>query len=101
MRLFSALQRHPEVGWFGLVAAVQPLGDAVPASHHVLSRPPLIQVFNDGELVLYPNNAVGQPNGPARCYRNNQGQIWVTVQRCEGGCACPAAPLTHGAAASI
>lgn len=91
MQLFNGLKRHPDIAWFSLVAAVHTPDPAGAATHQDLSRMPLVQVSQAGALVLYPNDAVGQSEDPTWFYRNNVGQIWVTVQRCGGACACPPA----------
>jgi len=93
MRLGSGLKRHREIAWFSLVAAVQPEAavPAVPTLHQDISRDPVLRTHDAGALVFYPNDAVGQPGDPTWFYKNNRGQIWVTVQRCDGACACPPA----------
>jgi len=91
MQLGSGLKRHHGIAWFSLVAAVQPAGAAKKPDHQDISRDPVVRPRQAGALVLYPNDAVGQPDDPTWFYRNNRGQIWVTLQRCDSACDCPPA----------
>ena len=96
MRLFSGLKRHAGSDWFSLMAAVVPQagadGPPAPPGAQDLGRQPLLRIGQAGALVLYPNDAVGPPWAPRWFYDNNTGRIRVGVQRCDGDCACPAAP---------
>lgn len=80
MNLFKNLKRHRNADWFTLMSAVtnpctpcmkHSMGDI-----HDLSTTSVIQVQQDGVLVMYPNDAL-----PRRFYDNNSGQIWVFIER--------------------
>jgi len=78
-----AKKRH-EVGFFSLMVDVQSAGatgtTAKPVADPQGAR---FTTQKAGELVLYPNDAVGPPQDPAYYYKNNSGYIWVTVMRCD------------------
>ena len=90
------IKRHPESDFFSLMINTQ--SDAVapgaPGASGALpamaigmdlgaSRPDAAYVTPvDGELVLYPNDAVGPPGAETHWYKNNSGQIWVEISRC-------------------
>jgi hypothetical protein len=103
MRLFDGLKRHPDSAWFSLVAAVVPadlaersyVGPEATLAHQDLSRRPQLRISHSGALVLYPNDAIGPAEDPTWYQRNNRGQIWVTLQRCDGDCHCPVASLDN------
>lgn len=94
-------KRHPEYEYFSLIANTRNEIDGTLSKGHAVERRtlkngsfeggPLYIPDGDGELVFYPNDAVGSVGNPAYYYENNSGQIWVNVRQCEENCDCPIA----------
>lgn len=100
MNIYSKQRRDPDARWFSLIAAVvrkdeagkKPLGDEREQLQRAsLDRPsdchPALGgrqfVANAaGALVLYPNDAIAATSYDRKhFYRNNSGQVWVTITR--------------------
>ena len=89
MQRVNHWKRHPDSDWFALMAAVQPADAGATPRHQDLSRATLLRPTQAGALVLYPNDAFSPLGNPMWFYENNDGQVQVTVWRCDGACACP------------
>ena len=85
MRLASL--RHPEAGYFALMIDVPTVQgfDASPTARAVETPEGAIYVAPAaGDLVLYPNDALGPKGAPDWYYTsNNHGFIWVLIRRCD------------------
>jgi len=87
MNLAASWKRHPDALWFALMAATLPTelrgkqSEALDLPAQDLSAHPLVRIDKPGELVLYPNDARLPLLKPKYFYGNNQGQIWVLIQR--------------------
>lgn len=71
MNLFAFLKKDRDADWFALMAEIK---GANKSYIHDLSRSSIFIAENDGQLVLYANDARG-------FYWNNHGEITVTVFR--------------------
>jgi len=83
MRLFK--KRHADAGFFALIINAKAAGSDQLLGHGDLGATPNLayKTPDAGELVLYPNDALGPFDNPAYWYQNNSGQIWVTITRLE------------------
>lgn len=78
-------KRNADAGFFALIVNVQSEDGTVEEKAGQLVSSPRAYRYTSksaGKLVLYPNDAKGPPSNPAHWYKNNSGQIWVTVARC-------------------
>lgn len=83
--LMNLAKKRHEAGFFSLMVDVQshatvgetakPVTEELPGARYTAQ--------GAGELVLYPNDAVGPSYDPEYFYRNNSGYIWVNITRCE------------------
>ena len=83
--LMNLTKKRHEAGFFSLMVDVQskasvgetakPVTDELPGARYTAQ--------GAGELVLYPNDAIGPPNEPEYYYKNNSGYVWVTITRCD------------------
>lgn len=87
MNLFT--KRHPGAGFFSLIVNTKKASDGTLSEGHSVESHPQYVSQHSGELVFYPNDALGGPNDPEFFYRNNAGQVWVIVRPCVGACTCP------------
>ncbi len=71
MNLFAFLKKDCDAAWFALMAEIK---GANKSYTHDLSRSSIFMAEEDGQLVLYANDARG-------FYWNNHGEITVTVSR--------------------
>jgi hypothetical protein len=101
MNLYASGKRYPQAGWFSLIVGVVDTSRPTEKrlGHEVLVDDPQLEsasleqldrcgtlgnVFRpqtSGFLVLYPNDAVLDGAAREHFYKNNAGQIWVTVTR--------------------
>lgn len=77
-----ALKRHKDYGFFNLIVNTKSLDTGRPGKEQDVSKGAPYKVTMVGELVLYPNDALGPDNDPAFYYKNNAGQVWVTISQC-------------------
>lgn len=90
------IKRHPESDFFSLMINTQ-LNAVAPGAPGAAGALPVIAMGMDlgasrpgapyvtpvdGELVLYPNDAMGPAGAQTHWYKNNSGQIWVEISRC-------------------
>lgn len=82
--------RHPEAGYFALMVDVPSVqGFEVSHTARAVTPPSASECFvydthSAGQLVLYPNDALGPARAPDWYYTsNNHGFIWVRIRRCE------------------
>ena len=82
MNLFT--KRHPEVGFFALMVAVQSADNTTGQTARNVKKSLNFKYTAEGpgELVFYPNDAVSTSWNPYYHYENNSGYIWVTITRC-------------------
>ncbi|WP_428506787.1 hypothetical protein [Roseateles sp.] len=78
-----AKKRHEGAGFFSLMIDVQSAASTGETAKEVgeLSGG-AFAAPGPGELVLYPNDAIGPVKEPAWYYKNNSGYVWVTIKRC-------------------
>lgn len=83
MRLSKKREPHP---FFNLMIAVDPIDkkSETKVKARAVDKPNDFRFIAEsrGEIVLYPNDAIGSASYPERWYRNNSGYIWVTIKRC-------------------
>ena len=81
-------KREPDADFFSLIVNTKQESNGQLSIGHPVEKTPLYISKHSGELVFYPNDAVGGATDPAFFYKNNAGQIWVVVRRCVGACTC-------------
>lgn len=75
-------KKLPDALWFSVIAEVKPVDDKKSTSYNLCgeksnrdtARTATFEVVNDGELIMYPNDAEDH-------YDNNRGKIWLEIQR--------------------
>jgi len=82
---FASL-RHPDAGYFALMVDVPTVqGFEVSPTARAVETPEGTSYVARaaGDLVLYPNDALGPKGAPDWYYTsNNHGFIWVQIRRC-------------------
>lgn len=80
MNLLSFKKRQKDALWFSVIAEVKTddkkstYYDLCKVADSSSKKTAKFEVINDGELIIYPNDADGY-------YCNNRGKIWLEIQR--------------------
>jgi hypothetical protein len=84
MNVLASQKRHPGAHWFALIATAISTDTNTPVElpgRQDISNSGVFKVRYAGTLAFYPNDAIGPAADPMYYYKNNAGQIWVTVAR--------------------
>jgi hypothetical protein len=102
VNLFASLKRYPKAGWFSLIVAVvdpspanserRPVSAVLDSDRQVEAASleelrrcgadgNLFRPAAQGRMVFYANDAAVEGPDPEKFYRNNSGQIWVSIVR--------------------
>lgn len=84
MHLLASQKRLPGANWFSLIATTVSTDHGAPIElpgRQDIGKSGVYTVRYAGSLAFYPNDAVGPATDPMYYYRNNSGQIWLTITR--------------------